>query len=67
VDEASNGQAGGPRLRLGEHADWLPLDLVQRVVDIMWERDRARLSGLLGEAMTGARPAASRAAKGAGQ
>jgi hypothetical protein len=64
VDESSN---GAPRLRLGEHEDWLPLDLVQKVVDIMWERDRPRLSGLLGEAMTGARPGATRAPKGGGQ
>jgi hypothetical protein len=47
----SNGAA--PRLRLGEHDDWLPLELVQALIDLMYERQRAQLAALIGEAMTG--------------
>ena len=49
-----------PRMRLGEHENWLPLPLVQAVLDILYERNRAQLSALLGEAATGEPPKSSR-------
>ena len=48
------------RMRLGEHDNWLPLPLVQAVLDILYERNRPLLSALLGEAATGERPTVSR-------
>lgn len=58
MDEQSTTET--PRMRLGEHDNWLPLPLVQAVLDILYERNRPLLSALLGEAATGERPKASR-------
>ncbi|HEV2317329.1 MAG TPA: hypothetical protein VGV89_07130 [Thermoplasmata archaeon] len=49
-----------PRLRLGKHENWLPLELVQVVIDLLYERERAHLSALLGEAATGEAPKTAR-------
>lgn len=55
-----NGTTEEPRMRLGEHDNWLPLPLVQALLDILYERNRPQLAALLGEAATGERPKASR-------
>lgn len=57
---ADNDVYEAPRMRLGEHENWLPLPLVQAVLDILYERNRALLSALLGEAATGEPPRVSR-------
>lgn len=49
-----------PRMRLGEHDNWLPLPLVQAVLDILYDRNRPLLSALLGEAATGEPPRVTR-------
>lgn len=55
-----NGTQEAPRMRLGEHDKWLPLPLVQAVLDILYDRHRPLLSALLGEAATGERPTVTR-------
>lgn len=45
-----------PRFRLGEHEDWLPAPAVQRLLDILHERNRPYLGALLAEALTGEPP-----------
>lgn len=49
-----------PMFRLGEHENWLSMELVQRVIDILNEHHRPFLSALLGEAATGEKPRARR-------
>jgi hypothetical protein len=58
-DGRRDGQCPAPRLRLGKHDDWLPLDLVQAVIDLMYDRQRGQLAALIGEAMTGEKLAVS--------
>lgn len=58
MPEESTNEA--PRMRLGEHENWLPLPLVQAVLDILYERNRPLLSALLGEAATGEPPRVTR-------
>lgn len=67
MSEHNGGGGGAPRLRLGDHDDWLPVEVAQRIIDIMWQRERPRLAGLLGEAMTGDRPTATRASRQAAE
>lgn len=55
-----NGAKSAPMLRLGEHENWLSVELTQRVIDILYERYRPFLSALLGEAATGEAPRARR-------
>lgn len=52
----TDGVADAPRLNLGPHKDWLPLELVQAILDLLYERERAHLAALMGEAATGAVP-----------
>lgn len=60
ADIEHNGTGQLPRFRLGQHEDWLPGEAVQRLIDILHERNRPYLSSLLGEVFTGERPKAGR-------
>lgn len=48
------------RFRLGDKEDWLPREVVQRVIDLMHERSRPYLGALLAEALTGEAPRTGR-------
>jgi hypothetical protein len=69
MDNIGNGHPNGKTyLTFGDpgHEVELSSDHASRVLGLLWERHRAQLAALIGEAYTGERPTASRTPRKAG-